>query len=120
MSSLDIMRCTACRGGERPLTRAEIDDYLPQLPEWKLGKQNGNYLIERSFRFSDFTEALEFTNRIGALAEKEDHHPVILTERARVTVSWWTRKIRGLHRNDFIMAAKSEKVYREQKPIRQQ
>jgi 4a-hydroxytetrahydrobiopterin dehydratase len=81
-----------------------------------LAKHNGGYRIERSFRFHDFSAALEFTNRIGALAEKEGHHPAILTEWARVTVSWWTHKIRGMHRNDFIMAAKSEKVYQALQP----
>jgi 4a-hydroxytetrahydrobiopterin dehydratase len=113
MSSLDIMRCTSFRGGEQPLNRAEIEDYLPQIPEWKLEKQNGSYRIERSFRFPDFAKALEFTNTVGALAEREGHHPSVVTEWGRVTVSWWTQKIRGLHRNDFIMAAKSEKAYRE-------
>ena len=120
MSSLDIMRCTACRGGEPPLSRAEIEDYLPQIPEWKLERQNGSYRIERSFRFPDFAAALEFTNRIGKLAEKEGHHPSVLTEWGRVTVSWWTHKIRGLHRNDFSMAAESEKVYRKLEPVEQE
>jgi 4a-hydroxytetrahydrobiopterin dehydratase len=113
------MRCTACRGGEPPLSRAEIEDYLPQVPAWKLEKQNGSYRIERSFRFPDFTTALAFTNKIGGLAEKEGHHPSVLTEWGRVTVRWWTHKIRGLHRNDFIMAAKSEKAYRELQLVEQ-
>ena len=113
MSSLDIMRCTACHGGEPPLTREQIEDYLPQVPEWNLEKPDGSYRISRSFRLPDFSRALEFTKRIGALAEQEGHHPSILTEWGRVTLSWWTHKIRGLHRNDFIMAAKSEKVFRE-------
>ena len=113
MSSLDIMRCTACRGGEPPLTRGEIEEYLPQVPDWNLEKHNGTYRIERSFRFPDFAQALEYINKIGALAEKEGHHPSLLTEWGRVTVTWWTHKIRGLHRNDFIMAAKSERTYRE-------
>jgi 4a-hydroxytetrahydrobiopterin dehydratase len=111
MSSLDIMRCTAFRGGEQPLSRTEIEDYLPQVPEWKLEKQNGSYRIERSFRFPDFASALKFTNTIGNLAEKEGHHPSVLTEWGRVTLRWWSHSIRGLHRNDFIMAAKSEKAY---------
>jgi 4a-hydroxytetrahydrobiopterin dehydratase len=120
MSSLDIMRCTTFRGGEQPLSRAEIEDYLPQVPSWKLERQNGSYRIERSFRFSDFSEALEFTNKIASLAEKEGHHPAILTEWGRVTVRWWTHKIRGLHRNDFIMAAKSERAYRDLQLVEQQ
>jgi 4a-hydroxytetrahydrobiopterin dehydratase len=114
------MRCTPCRGGEVPLSRTEIEDYLPQVPDWKLEKQNGSYRIERSFRFSDFSQALKFTNKIGELAEKEGHHPSVLTEWGRVTVRWWTHKIRGLHRNDFIMAAKSEKMYRDLQLVEQQ
>ena len=119
MSSLELMRCTACRGGEQPLSREEIEDYLPQVPEWKLEKQNGSYSLEQSFRFPDFSAALEFTNRIGKLSEKEGHHPSILTEWGRVSVRWWTHKIRGLHRNDFIMAAKSEKTYRDLQLVEQ-
>jgi len=120
MSSLDIMRCTPFRGGEQPLSRAEIDDYLPQVPNWKLERQNGFYRIERSFRFPDFTAALKFTNKIGELAEREGHHPSVLTEWGRVTVSLWTHKIRGLHRNDFVMAAKSDKTYRDLQLVEQQ
>ena len=119
MSSLDVMKCTACRGGEEPLSRAEIEDYLPQIPDWKLEKQNGSYRIERSFRFPDFSKALEFTNEIGRLAEGEGHHPSLVTEWGRVTVRWWTHKIRGLHRNDFVMAAKSEKAYRQLQLVKQ-
>jgi 4a-hydroxytetrahydrobiopterin dehydratase len=119
MSSLDVMRCTACRGGEPPLSREDIEEYLPQVPEWKLEEKNGIFRIERSFRFPDFAQALEFTNRIGTLAEKEGHHPSLLTEWGRVTVIWWTHKIKGLHRNDFIMAAKSDKAYQELQLVEQ-
>ena len=64
------------------------------------------------FRFDDFAKALAFTNALGQLAEEEDHHPALLTEWGRVTVTWWTHKIRGLHRNDFVMAAKADELYR--------
>ena len=67
--------------------------------------------LERVFAFKDFAQALAFTNQVGELAEAEGHHPAILTEWGRVTVTWWTHKINGLHRNDFIMAAKTEAVY---------
>ena len=119
MSSLDIMRCTACRGGEPPLSRGEIEEYLPQVPEWKLEKTNGTYYIERRFSFPDFARALEYTNRVGEIAEQEGHHPSILTEWGRVTIRWWTHKIKGLHRNDFIMAARSNKAYRELQLVEQ-
>jgi 4a-hydroxytetrahydrobiopterin dehydratase len=66
--------------------------------------------LERVFRFRDFKEALEFTNRVGALAEEEGHHPAILTEWGQVTVTLWTHKIRALHRNDFLIAAKIDSL----------
>ena len=64
--------------------------------------------MERTFKFKDFAEALSFTNKIGRIAEEEAHHPLILTEWGKVTVTWWTHKIKGLHHNDFIMAAKTD------------
>jgi 4a-hydroxytetrahydrobiopterin dehydratase len=67
--------------------------------------------LEKEFKFDNFVHALAFTNKIGELAEEEGHHPALLTEWGKVTVSWWTHKIRGLHRNDFIMAAKSDQTY---------
>ena len=67
-----------------------------------------SYPLERLFHFPSFADALAFTNRVGAIAEDEGHHPALLTEWGQVTVTWWTHKIRGLHRNDFIMAAKTE------------
>src|SRR3954452_15142347 len=62
------------------------------------------------FPFRNFAEALSFTNRVGSLAEAEGHHPAILTERGQVTVTLWTHKIRALHRNDFLMAAKIDSL----------
>ncbi len=78
----------------------------PQIPNWTLTQREGIQRLERVFTLKDFAEALSFTNRIGALAEAEGHHPAILTEWGRVTVTLWTHKIHALHRNDFIMAAK--------------
>ena len=63
------------------------------------------------FTFGSFAEALAFTDAVGALAEAEGHHPAILTEWGRVTVTWWTHAIKGLHRNDFIMAARTDELY---------
>lgn len=67
--------------------------------------------IERVFFFADFASALAFTNRVGAMADAEDHHPALTTEWGRVTVAWWTHAIGGLHRNDFVMAAKTDATY---------
>lgn len=66
--------------------------------------------LERVFTFADFRQALAFTNRVGGLAETAGHHPALLTEWCKITVSWWTHKIKGLHRNDFILAARTDEV----------
>jgi 4a-hydroxytetrahydrobiopterin dehydratase len=108
MTALVQFKCVACRGGEPVLTEAEIAEYHPQIPEWQIKEAGGMKRLERVFKFKNFAQALEFTNRIGAIAEEEGHHPLIVTEWGRVTVQWWTHKIGGLHKNDFIMAAKTD------------
>jgi 4a-hydroxytetrahydrobiopterin dehydratase len=89
---------------------AERTLFMQQLPDWQIRNQDGVDQLTRAFVFKNFSQALEFTNRVGELAEAEGHHPAILTEWGRVTVSWWTHKIGGLHRNDFIMAAKTDRL----------
>ena len=106
MSILTDERCTACRGDSPPITAAEMERLKPLVPDWGIVEREAISRLERIFRFRDFAEALSFTDRVGALAEEEGHHPAILTEWGRVTVTLWTHKIRGLHRNDFLMAAK--------------
>jgi 4a-hydroxytetrahydrobiopterin dehydratase len=110
MSELSQMTCTACRGDEPILTDAEIAELRPQVPEWQVVQREGIKRLERLFRFRNFAEALAFTNRVGEQAEKEGHHPALLTEWGRVTVTWWTHKIGGLHQNDFIMAAQTDEL----------
>jgi len=108
VADLHQMKCVACRGGEPILTDGEIEEMLPQVPEWQLKEVDGIKRLERVFILKNFIEAIAFTNKIGLIAEKEDHHPLIVTEYGRVTVDWWTHKIKGLHKNDFIMAAKTD------------
>jgi 4a-hydroxytetrahydrobiopterin dehydratase len=103
-------RCIACRRDAPTVTDDEIDVLHPQVPEWELAEEDGIKRLRRVFRFDDFAQALEFTNRVGAIAEAEGHHPALLTEWGRATVTWWTHKIGGLHRNDFIMAAKTDEL----------
>ncbi len=110
MSELSEMKCTACRRGEPTLTEAEIAGLRPRVPGWQLAERGGIERLERAFGFRNFAEALAFTNRVGEQAEEEGHHPALLTEWGRVTVTWWTHKIGGLHRNDFIMAAKTDEL----------
>ncbi len=110
MDELKHLKCVPCRGGEPPLTDDAIRSYQPQVPGWDVIEVEGIKRLQRQFKFKDFAQALAFTDRVGALAEAEDHHPAILTEWGRVTVTWWTHKIKGLHRNDFIMAAKTDQI----------
>ncbi len=113
MERLTQMECTACRGDEPTVTDEEIAEYQPQVPNWRLVEIDGVRRLERAFRFKNFAEALAFTNQVGELAESQGHHPAILTEWGKVTVWWWTHAIGGLHRNDFIMAAKTDELYEE-------
>jgi len=83
---------------------------MPQVSGWQVKEVEGVKRLERVFKLKNFVQALEFTNKIGAIAEMEGHHPLIVTEWGRVTVQWWTHKIHGLHKNDFIMAAKTDEV----------
>ncbi len=108
---LSQLKCTACRGDEPPATDEEIRELHLQVPDWQLIERDNVKRLQRVFRLKDFAQALEFTNRVGRLAQEEGHHPTILTEWGRVTVTWWTHKIRGLHQNDFIMAARTDRLY---------
>jgi 4a-hydroxytetrahydrobiopterin dehydratase len=108
MNKLTAERCVACRRDSLRVTEAEIAELRREIPDWGLLERDGIARLERLFPFPSFADALAFTNQVGALAEEEGHHPALLTEWGRVTVTWWTHKIRGLHRNDFIMAAKTD------------
>ena len=111
MADLKEMKCVPCRGGEPPLSDLEISVLKPQVPDWTVHQKDGIDRLERVFTFKNFAQAIAFTDQVGALAEAEDHHPSILTEWGKVTVTWWTHKIKGLHQNDFIMAAKTDALY---------
>jgi 4a-hydroxytetrahydrobiopterin dehydratase len=100
----------ACRGDEPTVTEAEIAEFHPQIPEWQIKEVDGVKRLQRVFKLKNFVQALELTNKIGAIAEQEGHHPLIVTEWGRVSVQWWTHKIGGLHKNDFIMAAKTDNL----------
>jgi 4a-hydroxytetrahydrobiopterin dehydratase len=110
MINLAAGKCVACRGGEPPLTDAEIEDLLLHVNQWHVKEVDNVKHLEKVFKFKSFAQALEFTNKVGAIAEEEDHHPMLITEYGRVTVDWWTHVIKGLHKNDFIMAAKTDEL----------
>jgi 4a-hydroxytetrahydrobiopterin dehydratase len=107
-SMLAEKNCTPCRGGVPPLTPEEAEDYRAQAPDWSL--MDNATRIERRFRFKDFGEAFAFVMRAGELAETESHHPDISFGWGYATVSLRTKKIKGLHENDFIMAVKLDRL----------
>jgi 4a-hydroxytetrahydrobiopterin dehydratase len=99
--------CVPCRGGVPPLAGNELEKYSAQLPGWNV--INGHHL-EKSFSFPDFKKALEFTNKVGGLAEEQGHHPDIFLAWGKVMVTIWTHKINGLTESDFILAAKIDRL----------
>ena len=108
MSELTSKKCVPCSIGAIPLKEEEINKFLKDLNEdWEvINKQQ----IERTFKFKNFQEALDFTNKVGTLAENEGHHPDICLSWGKVIITLWTHKIEALHENDFILAAKIDKL----------
>ena len=104
-------KCVACRADAPTVTEDEIAELKPQVQDWDLIEEDGIKRLRRVFQFDDFAQALAFTNKVGEVAEREGHHPALVTEWGRTTVTWWTHKIKGLHRNDFVMAAKTDELY---------
>lgn len=104
--------CEACRVGAPTVSEEDAKALLQSLPDWAIEVVDGVPQLVRSYPFPDFLSALDFTRGVGELAESAGHHPAILTEWGKVTVRWWTHKIKGLHRNDFIMAAKTDRLAR--------
>jgi len=110
MKKLTDLQCKRPEKGEG-LSADRISELHTQIPEWQIVEREGIPRLERVFKFKNFLEALDFTNQIGGLAEAEDHHPAILTEWGRVSVTFWTHFLKGLHLNDFIAAAKVDLLY---------
>ncbi len=108
MSKLHTERCETCNADAPRISQEAAETLLLELDSWELFNLHSTPQLMKVYVFGNFMEALVFTNKVGALAEFEHHHPAILLEWGRVTVRWWTHKIKGLHRNDFIMAAKTD------------
>lgn len=102
--SLTAKTCVPCQGGIPPLTRVESEHFRKEVPEWTLS--DDGVWIERQFPFDNFSESIAFVNKVGELAEEEGHHPDITFGWGYAKVIFYTHKIKGLHENDFIMAAK--------------
>ena len=113
MEKLVEEKCEACKA-DAPLVSAEEKKLLlPQIPSWAVVNVNGIEQLTCSFAFKDYLSGLDFLKKIAFLAEEEDHHPEIILEWGKVTVSWWSHKIKGLHKNDFIAAAKTDSLFSE-------
>ena len=113
MENLSQATCVPCRGGVPPLTREEAAPLAASVPDWRIEEREGILRLEREFRFKNFRQALDFTSQVGELAEREGHHPDLRLSWGRVGIETWTHKINGLHRNDFILAAKIDRLYAE-------
>lgn len=110
MTDLTERRCEACRADAPRATEQEIEEYMAQIPDWEIVDVDGVKQLRRQYKLKNFAEALAFANKVGEIAEQEDHHPAILVEYGKVTLTWYTHKIKGLHVNDFIMAARSDRL----------
>jgi 4a-hydroxytetrahydrobiopterin dehydratase len=103
MSELADKNCVPCRGNVAPLKGGELHSYSHQLPNWRVVDEHH---ITRTFPFPDFKQALDFVNRVGALAEEQGHHPDVLLAWGKAEITLWTHAAKGLTESDFIMAAK--------------
>ena len=101
------------RQDERALVLEEQAPLMAALPEWRADTHGDQSKLVRVYSFKDFITALEFTNRVGHLAEEVDHHPILTLQWGKVRIEWWTHEIGGLHRNDFVMAARCDLAYEE-------
>jgi len=110
MSLLEEKKCSVCRADAPRLTESELNELLPQIPDWTVDSASVDKL-KREYPFKGFMPAMDFANKVGGIAEEEGHHPAITVEWGKVTVQWWTHKINGLHENDVIMAAKTDAIY---------
>lgn len=108
MNPLHQQTCEACRADAPKVSDAELPELLRQIPDWQPLVIDGVLQLKREFKFKNFKQAMAFSNRLADLAEAEGHHPGIFTEWGKVTVFWWSHSIQGLHRNDFVMAAKTD------------
>lgn len=108
MSDLKQQSCEACNVNAPRVSEAELAELMAQIPAWTPVSRDGVLQLERQFKFKNFKLAWAFAGRVAELAEAEFHHPTIIAEWGKVTIVWWTHAIQGLHKNDFIMAARTD------------
>jgi 4a-hydroxytetrahydrobiopterin dehydratase len=108
MTELTTMKCEACKADAPKVSDAELPQLMRQIPDWTPVSRDGVLQLERLYKFKNFKQAWAFHNKVAQLAEDEGHHPALLLEWGKLTVTWWSHSIKGLHKNDFICAAKSD------------
>jgi len=111
MKSLSKSNCEACSADAKKLSADEIDTLLREIKGWELITDDNIQKLTRSFDTGNYARSMAFTNAVAALAEESDHHPLMIVEYGRVTVVWWSHKIKGLHLNDFIMASRTSDAF---------
>ena len=102
--------CKATPANATAVSGADLKTLAAQIPGWSLENRNGILQLERTFKCSNFLQALSIANQIGDIAESNDHHPALVVEWGKIKVTWWSHSINGLHHNDFVMAAKTDEI----------
>lgn len=113
MSELKNQQCEACQADAPKVTDDELKTLLREIPDWVPESRDGVLQLERAYKFKNFKQAWAFSDKVARLAEDEFHHPTLTLEWGKLTVTWWTHAIGGLHKNDFIMAAKTDALLNE-------
>ncbi|MBL1261816.1 MAG: 4a-hydroxytetrahydrobiopterin dehydratase [Thiotrichaceae bacterium] len=111
MDELAGKACGACRADAPQVTSQQCDELLAQLPQWQLIEVDGVKQLSRVYVCSNFLDAMAQAEKVAKIAEQENHHPALLVEWGKLTVTWWSHKIKGLHENDFVMAARTERLF---------
>lgn len=109
MNDLSSQSCEACQIDALEVPQDQIQILLSEINDWVLIEKPINK-IQKVFTFKNYKDSVDFSNKVASLADDEDHHPKIVLEWGKVTVIWWSHKIEGLHKNDFICAAKTDKL----------
>jgi 4a-hydroxytetrahydrobiopterin dehydratase len=108
MNTLSHGVCIPCEEGGDPMNEEQRSKYTPEVPAWAVIDADSVAKLSREFKFKNFGEAISFADSVGKIAEENGHHPKLIVEWGKVTVLWWTHSVKGLHRNDFVMAAKTD------------
>lgn len=113
MTQLHLEKCEACNANAPKVSDNELAELLRAIPDWTPISEDQILKLRRSFRFKHYSDAMAFANRVAEIADQFGHHPDLLVQWGLTTVTWWTHKIGGLHRTDFIMAAKTDQLYQD-------